>query len=85
MTDELPFPDVVVRRTHRTRKGNPIRVMNLVTSKAEEWAAEHAPDADRIDGSLVVAKRDVDDIAAGMREAGLIVREISHGAYGGHA
>ena len=83
--DTLPSPDVVIRRTHRTRIGMPIRILNLVTATAEEWAVLNAPDAERLDGSLVLPQSEVEEMCARMTDAGLIVINASHFAFGGHS
>ena len=83
--DTLPSPDVVIRRTHRTMRGAPIRILNLVTLKAEEWAALNAPDAERLDGSLILPKSEVEEMCTRMVDAGLIVVIASHFAFGGHS
>ena len=74
---QLSNPDAVIKHAQFTHDGKPVRLFNLVTTAAEDWAEKNAASVRRIARSLVVPKKDVQAMSAAMEASGLVVRYLN--------
>lgn len=74
---EEGYPDVLLAGWEVDGNGNPFRLFQRLTTRAEEWHARNASVGVQFDRSIAVPKADVERVREKMKADGLCVKEKS--------
>lgn len=73
--DEEQNPDFIMAGWQVDHRGNPFRLFNRLTVKAEAWHKQHPEAGVQFDRSVAVPKADQEKVRDQIKKDGLIIRE----------